>query len=104
MTQDKRVVTEFRHWNVRIAKNNIAYPLDRDTFSVLSNSVWGSFSIRFEGCISFIKAFRRFEKDTAVYYHILEVRHAYIKNASGIEHFIFNLAIIYKHNFRMSTK
>ena len=36
--QDKRVVMDFRHLNVRIAKNNLAYPLVRDTFSVLGNS------------------------------------------------------------------
>ena len=35
--KDKRVVTDFRHLNVRIAKNNLAYPLVRDTFSVLGN-------------------------------------------------------------------
>ena len=43
LTQDKRVITDFRHLNVRIAKNNLAYPLVRDTFSVLGNSkceVW----------------------------------------------------------------
>ena len=38
MTQDKRVVTDFRHLNVRIVKNNLAYPLVRDTFSVLGIS------------------------------------------------------------------
>ena len=38
LTQDKRVVTDFRHLNVRIAKNNLAYPLVRDTFLVLGNS------------------------------------------------------------------
>ena len=38
MTQDKRVVTDFRHLNVRIAKTNLAYPLVRDTFFVLGNS------------------------------------------------------------------
>ena len=37
LTKDKRVVTDFRHVNVRIAKNNLAYPLVRDTFSVLEN-------------------------------------------------------------------
>ena len=26
MTQDKRVVTDFRHLNTRITKNNLAYP------------------------------------------------------------------------------
>ena len=38
LTRDKRVVTDFRHLNVRIAKNNLAYPLVRDTFSVVGNS------------------------------------------------------------------
>ena len=38
LTQDKRVVTDFRHLNVRIVKNNSAHPLVRDTFSVLGNS------------------------------------------------------------------
>ena len=32
--KDKRVVTDFRHLNVRIAKNNLAYMLLKDTFSV----------------------------------------------------------------------
>ena len=38
LMKDKRVVTDFRHLNVRTAKNNLAYPLVRDTFSVLGNS------------------------------------------------------------------
>ena len=38
LTKDKKVVTDCRHLNVRIAKNNLAYPLVRDTFLVLGNS------------------------------------------------------------------
>ena len=38
MTKDKRVVTDFRHLNVRIVKNNLAYPLVRDTFSMVGSS------------------------------------------------------------------
>ena len=38
ITQDKRVVTDFRHLNVRIAKKNLVYPFLRDTFSVLGSS------------------------------------------------------------------
>ena len=38
VTLDKRVVTDFRHLNTRIAKNNLAYPLLRDTFSLLGSS------------------------------------------------------------------
>ena len=37
-TKDKRVVTDFRHLNMRIAKNNLAYPLIKDTFLVLGSS------------------------------------------------------------------
>ena len=39
LTKDKRVVTNFRHLNVRIVKNNLAYPLVRDSFSVLGSSI-----------------------------------------------------------------
>ena len=38
LTQDKRVVTDFRHLNARIAKNNLAYPLVKDTSTALGNS------------------------------------------------------------------
>ena len=38
MTQDKRVVTDFRYLNMRIAKNNLAYPLLKDTFTLLGSS------------------------------------------------------------------
>ena len=38
LTKDKTVVTDFRHLNVRIAKDTLACPLVRDTFSVLGNS------------------------------------------------------------------
>ena len=38
MTKDKRVVTDFRHLNMHIAKNNLAYPLLKDTFSMPSSS------------------------------------------------------------------
>ena len=38
LTSDKRVVTDFRHLNMRITKNNLAYPLLRDTFLLLGSS------------------------------------------------------------------
>ena len=44
-TQDKRVVTDFRHLNTRIAKNNLAYPLVKDTFTTLGNSKCKVFSV-----------------------------------------------------------
>ena len=38
MTKDKRVVTNFGHLNMRIAKNNLAYPLLKDTSLMLGSS------------------------------------------------------------------
>ena len=38
LTKDKRVGTDFRHLNVRIVKNNLAYPLLKGTFLVLGSS------------------------------------------------------------------
>ena len=38
MTKDKRVVTDFRHLNIHIARNNFAYPLLKDIFSMLGSS------------------------------------------------------------------
>ena len=38
MTQDKRVVADFRHLNTRIAKNNLAYLLVKNTFTTLGDS------------------------------------------------------------------
>ena len=43
--QDRRIVTDFRHLNVRIAKNNLVYPLVRDKFSVLGNSKYEVLSV-----------------------------------------------------------
>ena len=38
VTKDKIVVTDFRHLNIHIAKNNLAYPLLKDTFLMLGSS------------------------------------------------------------------
>ena len=37
MTQDKTVVTDFRHLNMCIAKNNLAYTLMKDTVTLLGS-------------------------------------------------------------------
>ena len=45
MTQDRRVVTDFRHLNMRIAKNNLAYLLLKDTFTLLGSSKYEVLSV-----------------------------------------------------------
>ena len=43
--KDERVVMNFRYLNVRTAKNNQAYPLLKDTFSVLGSSRYEVLSV-----------------------------------------------------------
>ena len=38
VTQEKRIVTDFRHLNMQIAKNSLAYPLLKDMFTLLGSS------------------------------------------------------------------
>ena len=45
MTNDKRVVTDFRHLNMYITKNNLAYPLLKDTFALLGSSKYEVMSV-----------------------------------------------------------
>ena len=45
MTKDKRVLTDFRHLNMRIAKINLAYPLLKDMFTLLGSSKCEAISV-----------------------------------------------------------
>ena len=77
--KDEGVVTEFRYLNIRIVKNNLAYPLLKDTFSLLGSYRCNSFvSVRFQRCILFLRAFGKF-KDSVESYPILALLHIYIK-------------------------
>ena len=57
MTKDKSVITDFRHLNMWITKNNLAYPLLKDTFVMLGSSKCESpVSIGLKGCFPFLTA------------------------------------------------
>ena len=77
LTQDKRVVMDFRYLNVRIAENNLAYSLVRDTFSILGNSKCEVLSV-----LDLKEAFHslRLLEDSKKYYGILP----YFRSASYI--------------------
>ena len=105
LTQDKRVVTDFRHLNVRIAKNNLVYPLVRETFlSFREFEVCSSFSVRIKRHIPIIMTFKRFKK---ILQYITIFHECFIhisENTYGIKYFTLNLAILYKCNLRLLTK
>ena len=96
LTKDKRGVTDFRHLNVRIAKNNLAYPLVRDMFSVLGNSKCEVLSV-----LDLKDAFHslRLSENSKKYCDILPYFGSPIlfipKNAYGIGHFTIHMAVIH---------
>ena len=45
LMQDKRVEIDFRHFNMRIAKHNLVYPLPKDTFTMLGSSKYEVMSV-----------------------------------------------------------
>ena len=79
VTQDKRVVTDFRHLNMCIAKNNLAYTLLKDIFTLLGSSKCKMLSV-----LDLKDAFHSFRltKVTKMYCRIpctLVVHHIYIR-------------------------
>ena len=105
LTKDKRVVTDFRHLNVRIAKNNLAYPLVRDTFSVLGNLKCEVLSVLdLKRCLSLFKIVREFKKilwNTSIFWQLILF---VLENANGIKYFTIHMAILYQCCFRLSSK
>ena len=96
LTKDKRVVTDFSHLNVRIGKNNLAYPLVRDTFSVLGNSKCEVLSVLdLKDAFHSLKTIRKLKKilwHTPIFWQfILFIS----KNAYGIKHVTIYMAIIH---------
>ena len=79
ITKDKRVVTDFRHLNVRITKNNLAYLLLKDTFSVLGSSRYEVLSVLHLKDMFHSLRLSENSQDTLGSYHILVALHIYIK-------------------------
>ena len=79
MTSDKRVVTDFRHLNMRIAKNNLAYPLLRDPCALLGSSKCEVMSVLDLKMPSIPCSCLRNHRNTVVFFHILVVHHNYIR-------------------------
>ena len=94
LTKDKRVVTHFRHLNVRIVKNNLAYPLPKDIFSVL-----GSYKCKFLSILDLKDVFHFFrlsensKKYTLVFWQcIIPIS----EDAYGIKHIPLHMAILHQ--------
>ena len=105
LTKDKTVVTDFRHVNLRIAKKNLAYPLLKDTFSVLGSSKCEVLSIldlndTFHSLRISENSYEILQ-DTPLFWQCFLL---ISENAHGIEHIPFNMAILHQCNPQLSSK
>ena len=105
LTKDKRVVTEFRHLNVRIGKNNLAYPLLKDTLSVLGSSKCEVLSV-----LDLKDAFHslRLSENSKEYCGILpyfgSTSYLYQGMPMGLNISPLHMAILYQCNSQFSSK
>ena len=105
MTHDKRVVTDFRHLNKRIAKNNLAYPLLKDMFTLLGSSKCKVLSV-----LDLKDAFHslRLTENSRKYCGILpyfgSASYLYQRMPMGLNIFPCSVAIIHKCHTKFSVK
>ena len=105
VTKDKKVGTDFRHLNVRIAKNNLDDPLLKHTFSVLGSSRCKVLSVLdLEDVLHPLRVLENSQRYYGMlpyfWHHLIFIS----KNAYGIKYISIKLAIIHKCNFRLFTK
>ena len=94
LRQDKGVVTDFRHLNMRIAKSNLAYPLLKDTCTMLGSSKCKVMSVcDLKDAYHSIRLTEN-SKSIVEYFHTLD--------AYGTKHIQCSMAIIHKCNLKLS--
>ena len=96
LTKDKRVVTDFRHLNVRIAKKQLRIPTGlRHLLNTGKLKVQGTIHIRSEGCLSLTKVIRKFKEilwNTSIFWKsILLIS----EDADGFKHLTIYMAVLY---------
>ena len=96
LTKDKRVVTDFRHLNVRITKYNLAYPLVRDMFFVLGSSKCEVLSILdLNDAFHLLRLSENSKRCCGILPYFGSVTYLYQRMPYGTEYFPIHLAILH---------
>ena len=96
VTSDKRVITDFRHLNMRIAKNNLAYPLLKDTFSLLGSSKCQVMSVLdLKDAFHSLRLSEKSQKYCGILPYFGSASYLYQMDAYGIKCFPTNMADVY---------
>ena len=96
---------DFRHLNMHIAKNNLAYPLLKDIFLMLGGSKCKVMSVLdLKDAFHSLRLMGKFKK---ILWHTSLFWKPFLlvpKNAYGIEYLPSYLAVLYKCNIKLLTK
>ena len=99
VTQDKRIVTDFRYLNTRISKNNLAYPLIKDMFATLGNSKCDVLLVLdLKDAFHSLRLSENLKKYCGILPHFGSASYLYQRMLVGQKCFPTNLAVIYNYN------
>ena len=102
VTQDKRVVTNFRHLNMRIAKNNLAYLLLKDTFMLLGGSKCEVLSVlNLKDAFHSLSLTESSKKYCRILPYFGSTSYLYQRMPMGLNIFPLSVAIIYKCHLKL---
>ena len=105
VTQDKRVVTDFRHLNMRIAKNNLAYPLLKDMFMLLGGSKFEVLSVlNLKDAFHSLRLTESSKKYCAILSYFGSTSYLYQRMPMGLKYFPCSMAIIHKYYLELFIK
>ena len=105
LTKDKGVVTDFRHLNMCISKNDLAYPLLKDTFAILGSSHCGVMSVLdLKDAFHSLRLTENSKKYCGIQPYFGSASYFISENAYGFEHFPCILAIIHQCDSRLLTE
>ena len=105
MTKDKRVVTDFRHLNMLIAKNNLADPLLKDIFSILGSSKCKVMSgLDLKDVFHSLQLTENSKKFCCILPYVGSPSQILSEDAYGTKHLTSNMAILYKCNTKLLMK
>ena len=106
VTKDKRVVTDFRHLNMRIAKNNLAYPLLKDTFTLLGSSkceVLSVLDIK-DACSTLLDLLRALRNTVVILPYFVSASYLYQRMPMGLNISPVSMAVLHKCHIKLFVK
>ena len=105
LTKGKRFVTDFRHLNMCIAKNNLVYPLLKDTFALLGSSQCEVMSVLdLKDAFHSLKLVENSKKYCGILPYFWKCFLPVSENANGSNYLPHNLAILYQWSSRLFTE